>query len=369
MKFGKKLEIALKNSASAMVRSLLEQSPRTPNPPYQRILFLRYGGIGDMILSLPVFRAARVKFSDARIDVLCDPKNAGPLQDTGLADTVALYDKNSLQTARMVRRLRRQNYDYIVNLVVYPSFTFGMLARLIGPHAIRAAGDQERFSYFYNRLINLPPKREIHMLDRLFLLSADITGAQVSAIDTPWATYGNSTRQEAEKLFSFVVDKLSLNPGAPRIAAVNLSAGLTRREWPLENYREFLRIAVEKYREKINAWVIVTNPQKPEEAQQLAEMVNHPAVTVLPPSNDFRVMMEFLRHIHLLITPDTSFAHAASAMGTPVLDLMIGENVVTWAPVGVPNVIVLSEDPLSFREVPVSAVLEGFEELLNKLKE
>jgi ADP-heptose:LPS heptosyltransferase len=367
MKFGKRLEIALKNSASVIVRSLAEQPPRPSNPPYQRILFIRYGGIGDMILSLPIFRAARVKFPDARIDVLCDPKNADPLQDTGLADNVALYDKNPEHITRMVRRLRRQKYDYIVNLVVYPSFTFGMLARLIGPDAIRAAGDQERFSFFYNRLIDLPPKRKIHMLDRLFLLSADITGMQVSAIDTPWAAYGHPTRQEAERLFSFIVNKLSLNPGMPRIAAINLSAGLMRREWPLENYKEFLRIAVEKYREQINAWAIVTNPQKPQEAQQLADRVNHPAVVVLPVSSDFRVMMELLRHIYLLITPDTSFVHAASAMGTPVLDLMIGENVAAWAPVGVPNEIVSSEDPLSFREVPVSAVLEGFEKLLGKL--
>lgn len=367
MKFSKRLEIVLKNSASAIVRSIAEQPPRRPDPPYRRILFIRYGGIGDMILSLPIFRAARAKFPDARIDVLCDPKNAGPLQDTGLADNVALYDKNPQQTARLVSRLRRQKYNYIDNLVVYPSFTFGTLARLIGPAAIRAAGDQERFSYFYNHLIDLPPKREIHMLDRLFLLAADITGAQVSAIDTPWATYGLTTRQEAEKLFSFVVNKLSLNPGTPRIAAVNLSAGLLRREWPLEKNGEFMRIAVEKYRKKINGWVIVTNPQKPEEAQQLADMVNHPAVVILPASSDFRVMMEFLRHIYLLITPDTSFAHAASAMGTPVLDLMIGENVKTWAPVGVPNEIVSSRDPLSFREVPVDVVRKAFEKLLDKL--
>lgn len=367
MKFGKRLEITLKNSASAIIRSLAEQPPRMPCPPYRRILFIRYGGIGDMILSLPVFRAARAKFPGTEIDVLCDPKNAAPLQGAGLVDHIALYDKNPQKTAQMVASLRRRKYDYIDNLVVYPSFTFGILARLIGPTAIRAAGDQERFSYFYNRLIELPPKRDIHMLERLFLLSADITGPEVSHIATPWVEYGSAIRQKAEEAFSFIVNKMSSYSDNPRIAAINLSAGLTRREWPIEKYAEFLRTAIETHSDHINGWAIITDPQKPGEAQQLAGMVNHKSVTALPPADDFRVMMVFLQHLFVLITPDTSFAHAASAMGTPVLDLMIGENVIPWAPVGVPRQVVSSEDPYSLRELPVEDVLQGFRDLLNLL--
>jgi ADP-heptose:LPS heptosyltransferase len=78
-------------------------------------------------------------------------------------------------------------------------------------------------------------------------------------------------------------------------------------------------------------------------------------------------MMTLLQHLFLLITPDTSFAHAASAMGTPVLDLMIGENVIPWAPVGVPHQVVSSQDPYSLRELPVEDVLHGFKNLLNLL--
>lgn len=321
-----------------------------------------------MILSLPIFRAARARFPEAQIDVLCDPKNAGPVEDTRLVDHVALYDKDPLRTVELVSRLRRRTYDYIDNLVVYPSFTLGMLARLIGPQAIRAAGDQGEFSYCYNRLIDLPPKQKVHMLERLFLLAADITGPQRSEIATPWVEFGSAIQRQAKELFSSVAARLSLNSSPPRVAAVNLSAGLKRREWPLEKYGEFLRNAVESFYPQVNGWMIITNPEAPEEAQELARLVNHELVHVLPGSNDFRVMMEFLRHVYLLITPDTSFVHAASAMGTPVLDLMIGENVTTWAPVGVPFQIVSSEDPFSLREVPVEEVLQGTQSLLNLIR-
>lgn len=321
-----------------------------------------------MILSLPIFRAARARFPEAEIDVLCDPKNAGPVENTGLVDHVALYDKDPLRTVELVSRLRRREYDYVDNLVVYPSFTLGLLARLIGPDAVRAAGDQGEFSYCYNRLIDLPPKQKVHMLERLFLLAADITGPQISEIATPWVEFGNTIQRQAKELFSSVAARLSLNSNSPRLAAVNLSAGLKRREWPLEKYEEFLRNAVESFYPQVNGWMIITNPHAPEEAQELARLVNHERVHVLPGSNDFRVMMEFLRHVYLLITPDTSFVHAASAMGTPVLDLMIGENVTTWAPVGVPFQIVSSKNPFSLREVRVEEVLQGTQSLLNLIR-
>jgi len=350
LKFGKRLEIGIKNTASAVVRRFAETPVRTVSEPPQRILFIRYGGIGDMILSLPVFRAARKKYPDAEIDVLCDPKNAGPLLEAGLADNIALYRKFPDQIVRLAGRLRKRRYDYICNLVVYPSFTFGMLARLMGPHAIRAAGDQEKFAYFYNREINLPPKREIHMLDRLFLLAADITGPEISETDVPWATYPDTIQQQGERIFAKAAKALQFERSQPRLAAINLSAGLTRREWPLDKYAEFLRAAVEHYTDRLDGWVILTDPGRPGTAIRLRDMVNDPRVVVLPPVFDFRVMMEFMRHIEVIVTPDTSFSHAASAMGTPILNLMIGENVTTWAPVGVPH-----------------KVVRGFEELMGSL--
>jgi hypothetical protein len=54
-------------------------------------------------------------------------------------------------------------------------------------------------------------------------------------------------------------------------------------------------------------------------------------------------------------------------MATPVVDLMIGENVTTWRPVGVPHEVVASDDPRHLAELPVEAVLAGLERLLTAL--
>lgn len=370
MSLGKRLETTLKNMTTGALRIFLAQRPRAADPPFKRILFIRYGGIGDMILSLPVFRAARARFPDSQIDVLCDAKNLGPLQGARLADHIDVYDKHPHRVLALISRLRRRDYDVICNMVVYPSFTFGILARLIGPRAVRIAGDQERFSYFYNRLVDLPPKREIHMIERLFLLAADITGIsgpEIPEMGIPWVDYDSDIQTRASELLSAAIARLSLKNAHPRIAAVNISAGLERREWPIERFGEFLRIAMGRSSESIDGWIIIRNPQKPEEAERLVAAVGNAASTVLPVIDDFRVLMEFLRRVRLLVTPDTSFVHAASAMGTPVLDLIIGENAITWAPVGVPHRMVVSSDRLSLRELPVADVVRGMETLLEEL--
>ena len=78
--------------------------------------------------------------------------------------------------------------------------------------------------------------------------------------------------------------------------------------------------------------------------------------------------MEFLSYVTVLITPDTSIAHAASAMGTPVLVLTIGENVTLWDPIGVIHKIVFSDDPFSLEPLAVEKVVEGFYKFMQDIK-
>jgi ADP-heptose:LPS heptosyltransferase len=366
----KDLEYGLKHVASNALRRFAESPPRTLASPPRRILYVRYGGLGDMILSLPVFAATRAGHPDAELDVLCDRKNAAPLVGTGLADRIHYYEKSPARTAVLIPRLRRRRYDYVCNLLVYPSFTFGALCRWIGPAAVRAAGDQDRFSYFYNRTIELPPKSTQHMLDRMFMLAADLTGGdQASELRPPWIAYPEDVRDRGEQLFQSVAVRLDRDARdrPPRLAAVNMSAGLRRREWPLDKYAELLRVAIPRHCERLDGWAVFSDPADPARAEYLVAAVESDQLTVVPPQADFRAIMDFVGRCELVLTPDTSIAHAASAMGTPSLVMMIGENVTTWAPIGIAHRIAVSADPKCLEDLPVETVLAQLDDLLSSL--
>ena len=185
-----------------------------------------------------------------------------------------------------------------------------------------------------------------------------------------------------DRLFSNISSELKLPQGKMRCAALNLSAGLERREWPLEKNVQFLKQCLEKFQDKIDVWVVLTDPGNPEKAGRLVEKVDNlirtnvgevgnlppqSRVIALPAQPDIRVIMEFLPYLRILITPDTSIAHAASAMGTPVLVLTIGENVTIWDPIGVRHKIVFSDDPFSLETLPVDKVIQGFKQLLDEI--
>jgi ADP-heptose:LPS heptosyltransferase len=383
MKIGKKIEHLIKNSVAALLRAVLEQNPKIPSPPYGRLLFMRYDALGDMILSFPVYRAARETLPQAQIDVLCSRKNVILLRGTNLANTLLVSEKNPLNLLKLILNIRRQKYDLIINLVTRPSFTFGLVARLGGPKSVRIAGDQEQFSYFYNRVIDLPPKSDIHMMKRKFLVCKDFLDPEISHTDQPWVEYDMEVKNQARDLFGHIVNDLELELQKTRFAALNLSAGLERREWPVDKYVQFLGQCVEKYKDDIDGWVVFTDPGKPEKANKLVETVNSLVNTnveavrepplpkrlvALPAQKDIRVILEFLPYLKVLITPDTSIAHAASAMGTPVMVLTIGENVNVWNPIGVTHKIVFSDDPFSLETLPMEKVAEGFDQLMGKLK-
>lgn len=47
----------------------------------KKILFLRHDGVGDMVLSTPLFRALKKNFPDARLTVLASERNYGIIQN------------------------------------------------------------------------------------------------------------------------------------------------------------------------------------------------------------------------------------------------------------------------------------------------
>ena len=99
----------------------------------------------------------------------------------------------------------------------------------------------------------------------------------------------------------------------------------------------------------------------------MVELIENKKVIQLPQINDFKILFEFLYHLYLIITPDTSFMHAASATGTPELGLMAEAKVPEWGPLSSPHIVVTSKDPKSLKGIPVDSVVAGFNELIRQL--
>src|SRR5689334_5283729 len=86
----------------------------------RRILVIRYGGLGDLILSMAAFRTIRVHHRQDHVAVLTTRPFAELLSDSGYFDDILIDDRPKLPQAldwlRLARLLRSRNFDRVYDL-------------------------------------------------------------------------------------------------------------------------------------------------------------------------------------------------------------------------------------------------------------
>jgi len=87
----------------------------------KRILVIRPGGIGDMLLLLPTLCALRNKYPEAQIDVLCEQRNVQALELAGIVNvTPVLYNKKPWV---FIKELWKNNYDITIDTEQFHKFS------------------------------------------------------------------------------------------------------------------------------------------------------------------------------------------------------------------------------------------------------
>jgi ADP-heptose:LPS heptosyltransferase len=292
-------------------------SPRWDERPY-RVLFLRHDRAGDMILSTGVLRAIARSHPTITLDVLASPANASIIDGAEYVDTVITFDKHALGSyPATARRLRRARYDAVVDcMVTAPSVTTLLLVLASGArHRIGIAGRGNDAAF----TLTVPPdpRPDGHMVDRLSAL-ARAFGVDPATMDRhPSLDLRESERARAESAWG-------PNDGAGARVLVNISAGTMERTWPDDRYAAVLRHIRERHP---NAMLrVISAPSENARAMQIAELADAAAV----PTPTIRDAFALVASADLVVTPDTSIAHAASAFRVPAVAMYTSEKSERW---------------------------------------
>jgi len=358
----KPIEHAFKTSVFSMTRLLLKRKASDFHPldgtKLKKVLFLRPEKIGDMAVSLPVFDGLKKHFPHIRISILGSPKNEALIRHDPRFDRIFMYRKNLWRDVAEVRRIRREQFDCVIDMIGDDSVTALYLSQLCAPGKPRIGAGKVKFREFYD--FNYDPRmgNTGHIVQNtLRLLDAfGIDSRTVNCYATPHIP------PDADKRAAQFVQEVRNGDSASLLVGYNLSAGSKTRIWGMENSYSLLNRIRERYPK--SRILLISVKEDRAQSELLAAKLG--GVYQVPPGLSLVEASAVLARLDLLISPDTSLVHIARSFDVPVVGLYsrFMKNFLLWRPFGQEVGAVVSGNDDNIYDITVDQVFDAFVKLL-----
>lgn len=317
--FLKNLEKKIRQGTIAMLRAVVNRRRAVP-PDFEfhraKLLCLRQNQIGDTLISTPIFAALKRQYPQLTIDALLDKRNATALDTNPNVRTRFILKQKLIDFFKVLAAVRREKYDFIVDLVHTPS-SLSTLFCLLGNARFNVGFEREN-DFIYD--VKVPFKTNVRML-RTLAEVLTIFGINPDKSDLrPQFPLLPSSGAFAEKIFSAMVGK--------KVIGINISASLKLKFWGVENFVSL--ICALKHAFADVAILVLYAKAYQEEAAEIAKASKAYLCDETKTLTDFAAVISKL---HVLITPDSAAVHLADAFNVPCVVLTHNpEHITAWYP-------------------------------------
>jgi heptosyltransferase III len=324
----------------------------------KRIVLIRLGKIGDLIVCNFVFRKMRASFPGATIMLVTLPRNRELLRYNHNVDRV-LYYHNGIDILPLIVRLRVFKPDLFLDFNDNSSSTSAMLARFCtAPVKVGFAFPGNR--PYLTHPVECPAKDKTHITERLGRIPEAIGLSFAPEEMVPSMELG---RQEADEVHRRLE---AVGGGDLRLVSVNLSAGDPSRYWQTGKWCQLLaQIAAAG---PPTLFILLTAPGEEDLASKVTGEL--PSLRFSCPERlGFHHFAAFIAQSSLLLSPDTSAIHIAAAYHVPVIGLYpaVEWNYRSWRPVGTASVVVRPAEG-DVGNIGVHEVMEAYLSLESRLR-
>ena len=360
MDFLKRVEISFRRFLLRLIGFMVRRgAPLTTDIDFNscKFLFVRQDRIGDVLVSTPLIYVLKKHYPNAAVDFLLSSNNYFVLDHEPLVRKRWIYAKNLSSALRIIRSIRRERYDFVVDLMDNPSTTSTVVCALAGGKW--NVGLSKENEYVYDVQVPLLSRKETHIIDRLARLltvfGIDIEGEDLSV------RYVVSTESTvfARKFF----ESRLLN--GKSVIGLNISPATGVRFWGTKNFQELigrLKSAYPRF-----PLLILFQPADRAHAEEVASPFDD--VFVSPETHSFDQFAALVAQVGLLVTPDTSAVHLAAAFHIPSVVLYVQSNkeLRIWEPyASVSETLVTDVDDLT--TIHCDRVYEAVTKLLNAMQ-
>lgn len=295
-----------------------------------RILWIRPGGLGDMILLLPALQALRHAFPNALIDVLCESRNDAILPLADFKGEILHYDRDRLA---LWQRLRRNRYAVVIDTEQFHNLS-AVLGRLSGaPCRIGFKINPVRnllYTHLVNYALDAPESAQFMRLlepfglqDRnasvdgiLADLAADIPAPAWLSVFSKNASPGNDVPKSRDS----------------NTVAVYAGASTPYKQWPPERFQQVISFLTGELGLNV---VLVGGRDAARISGELSECFHDrtatsPHVVSVVGRTSLRETAAVLRRVRFFMGADCGLTHLATAVGTPTVTLFGPSDPLKW---------------------------------------
>lgn len=298
----------------------------------KKILIVRqHNQLGDMLCAVPLLRAIRQRFRNAKVTLITSPVNYEVVKDNPFVDEVLNFDKvkffiSPSRIFEFVRKLKSGFDIAIVPVTVSISTTSNLLAYFsnarvrIGPASLDGKENPTAFLFNYQVDLDWRSEEKKHQTER----NLDIV--RPFGIDTDDLSYVIPYFDEDRE---FAEEILSIGGNFRFVIGYHPGAGKVKNRWSADNFAELaLKLA-----NKFNAFTLITaGPMDDEPVERMKKQIDGKIEYLILRNERISRIVAVIDKIDLFITNDTGIMHVAGATSTPVISLFGSTNPYQWSP-------------------------------------
>ncbi|MDC3315698.1 glycosyltransferase family 9 protein [Candidatus Thioglobus sp.] len=280
----------------------------------EKVLFFRYDRIGDMVITTPVFRELKLFFPEIKASVLASKTNQSVLTNNPYIENVYVNHKNNfLSDLKTLLILRKKNFDACIEFdhSVVPHAIIRL--KIINPKIVISVSKKGRYGVngdelkLYDYFTEKP--KDAHFRD---IWLETLTPFGIKPKSNHYDLFcTDAQKQVAYNFISKFHDKF--------LIGINLEGAVKGKKIEFKDLEEICRRLFYVHN---NVQVIILSA--PNNFKRVGEMIRKMKLNHVVNSFKTNTIMDIaalIDQMDLIITPDTSIAHIASAYNKPVVTI------------------------------------------------
>ena len=302
----------------------------------ERILLLPMCGLGDAVCYLPFLREMRSRNPEARITAVVVSEVAKTiLESAGCSIEIIVFNRSGEQAgwkalANLLRRIRRGRFQVAFSGAHPNSVRVPLFAAISGAK-LRVGASMERYSFLYNRKVNVRTDAHAHERFRRLLTAVGIEVAEggyrphftvsPDAMAGALSLWKNAGLKEGDKVVGFAsgADSNARGPWKPYL-----------KRWRAERYGEIANWLRSEAGVRV---VMFGGPEESVLAEQISSASNTPIVSFCGETGVHELAW-LVSKCKAIVSNDTGVMHVSAAVGTPVIALFGPTSPDSFGPIG-----------------------------------